>query len=89
MWNLLVFAAIGLLMGAAARLMYPGRRIAHILGSMFIGIIGGVAGGMLSWIVWVDVEGEFQTGNLAFSALGAMAVIAIWAGVSYQRRLRA
>ncbi len=89
MWNLLVFAAIGLLFGAAARLMYPGRRITHILGSMLIGIIGAVLGGMMSWIWWPDVEGEFHTGNLSFAALGAMALIAIWAGVSYQRRLRA
>jgi len=28
MWDLLVFAAIGLLTGAAARLLYPGRRAA-------------------------------------------------------------
>ena len=36
MWNLCVFAVIGLLTGAAARLMYPGRQITHILGSMLI-----------------------------------------------------
>ena len=45
MWNLLVFAVIGLLTGAAARLLYPGRRSTHILGTMLIGIIGAVAGG--------------------------------------------
>jgi hypothetical protein len=32
MWNLPVFAVIGLLTGAAARLLYPGRRSTHILG---------------------------------------------------------
>ena len=39
MWNLLVFAALGLLTGAAARLLYPDRRTTHILGSMLIGVV--------------------------------------------------
>ncbi len=87
MWNLLVFAVIGLLTGAAARLLYPGRQSTHILGTMLIGIIGAVVAGMISWIWWPTVEGEFHTGNLIFSALGAITVIATWAGVAYTRSL--
>jgi len=37
MGNLLVFAVIGLLAGAAARRLYPGRRFTHILGTMLNG----------------------------------------------------
>jgi len=88
MWNLVVFAVVGLLTGAAARLLYPGRRVTHILGTMLIGIIGGVAGGMISWLGWPAEDGEFYTGNLILSVIGAMTVIALWAGVAYQRRLR-
>jgi uncharacterized membrane protein YeaQ/YmgE (transglycosylase-associated protein family) len=88
MWNLLVFAVIGLLMGAAARLLYPGRRFTHILGTMLIGMIGAAIGGMISWIWWPAVDGEFHTGNLILSVLGAMIVIVLWAGVSYKRRLQ-
>ena len=87
MWNLLVFAVIGLLTGAAARLLYPGRRSTHILGTMLIGIIGAVVGGMISWSWWPAVDGEFHTGNLILSVLGAMIVIALWAGVAYKRSL--
>lgn len=88
MWNLLVFAVIGLLAGAAARLLYPDRRSMHILGTMLIGMIGAVAGGMISWIWWPAVDGEFHTGNLVFPVVGAMTVIALWAGVAYKRSLR-
>lgn len=88
MWNLLVFAVIGLLTGAAARLLYPGRRSTHILGTMFVGVIGAVVGGMISWGWWPAVGGEFQTGNLILSVLGALTAIALWAGVAYKRRLR-
>lgn len=88
MWNLLVFAVIGLLTGAAARLLYPGRRSMHILGTMIIGVIGAVGGGMISWSWWPDVDGEFHTGNLMMSFVGAMTMIVLWAFVSYKRSLR-
>jgi len=35
--NLIVFTLIGLLIGAAARIFYPGRRPMHILGTMALG----------------------------------------------------
>jgi uncharacterized membrane protein YeaQ/YmgE (transglycosylase-associated protein family) len=63
MWNLLVFAVIGLFAGAAARLLYPGRRPVHILGTLVVGIVGALAGGMTSWSVWPNVDGEFTSGN--------------------------
>jgi uncharacterized membrane protein YeaQ/YmgE (transglycosylase-associated protein family) len=88
MSNLIVFAVIGLFAGAAARLLYPGRRSTHVLGTMLIGMIGAVVGGMISWSMWPDVDAEFHTGNLAFSVLGAVMVIMLWAGVAYKRSLR-
>jgi len=87
MWNLLVFVVIGLLTGAAARLLYPGRRVTNILGTMLIGMTGAVLGGMISWIWWPAVDGEFHTGNLILSVLGAAMVIVLWAGVAYKRSL--
>jgi uncharacterized membrane protein YeaQ/YmgE (transglycosylase-associated protein family) len=87
MWNLIVFAAIGLIVGAAARLAYPNRQGTHIFGTMLLGAVGALAGGMLSWIYWPDVDGQFQTGNLVMSAIGAVVAIQIWAAVSYARRI--
>lgn len=88
MENMVVFAAIGLLTGAAARLLYPGRRSLHILGTLLIGISGAMVGGMISWSWWPAVDGAFHTGNLGLSVLGAMVAIVLWAGVAYQRSLR-
>lgn len=88
MENLLVFAVIGLLTGAAARLLYPGRQLSHILGTMFLGTIGAVAGGLISWHWWPAEEGGFQTGNLMLSVLGSMLVIVLGAGLAYKRNLR-
>ncbi len=55
---------------------------------MLIGIIGAVVGGMISWSWWPAVDGEYQTGNLILSALGAVIVIVVWAGFVYKRSLR-
>ena len=88
MWNLLVYAVIGLFAGAAARLLYPGRQPVQIVGTMVIGMVGALAGGMASWSVWPNVDHQFASGNLILSVVGAMTFIALWAGVAYQRSLR-
>jgi uncharacterized membrane protein YeaQ/YmgE (transglycosylase-associated protein family) len=87
MWNLLVFALIGLLAGAGARLLYPGRQPLQILGTIALGILGGLGGGMLSWMNWPDVDGQFQLGNLVASLLGAMLVIVLGVSITYARSL--
>jgi uncharacterized membrane protein YeaQ/YmgE (transglycosylase-associated protein family) len=85
MLNLVVFAVIGLLAGASARMLYPRRQPSHILGTMAMGVIGGVLGGVISWANWPEVENQFQAGNLIVSVLGALAVITIGASISYVR----
>ncbi|HYV35966.1 MAG TPA: GlsB/YeaQ/YmgE family stress response membrane protein [Gemmataceae bacterium] len=88
MWTFIVFAVIGLLTGAAARLLYPGRRVTAIAGTMLLGMLGAVVGGMISWLWWPSAGDEFQIGNLIVSVLGAMLVVVVGAVVGYSRSLR-
>jgi uncharacterized membrane protein YeaQ/YmgE (transglycosylase-associated protein family) len=85
MWNLLVFALIGLLAGTAARMFYPGRQPTRIMGTLVLGMAGALAGGMISWLYWPKVDGQFQSGNLVLSILGAMIAIVVWAGAAFAR----
>jgi uncharacterized membrane protein YeaQ/YmgE (transglycosylase-associated protein family) len=85
--TLLVFALIGLLAGAAARVLYPRRQPTHILATMLLGAAGGLAGGMFSWLYWQPGEGLFHPGNVLLALLGAGVVIAFAAGVGLARRL--
>ena len=85
MWNLLVFALIGMLTGSAARMLYPGREPMRILGTLALGTAGALAGGMISWSYWPAAEDQFHSGNLLLSALGAVIVIVFSAGVAYAR----
>jgi len=87
MLNLFVFAVIGLLVGSAARLFYPGRQPLHIMGTLLLGMTGALVGGMFSWNYWPASENQFDAGNLLLSTLGAMALIVAWAGFAYKRNL--
>jgi uncharacterized membrane protein YeaQ/YmgE (transglycosylase-associated protein family) len=85
MRNLVVFAVIGLLAGAAARMLFPGRQPMRILSTLALGAIGGLIGGMISWSGWPEVDNQFQAGNLIVSILGAFAAILAWQILSYAR----
>ncbi len=87
MSDLLVFAAIGLLAGAAARLWYPGRQLTRVAGTMLVGMVGSVPAGMITWGVWPAADGELYPAALLTSLLGAVVVLAVWACVAYGRRI--
>jgi uncharacterized membrane protein YeaQ/YmgE (transglycosylase-associated protein family) len=87
MWNLVIFALIGLFAGGAARLFYPGRQPMKILGTMVLGMIGSLLGGLLSWSFWPEVDGEFSSGALLMSVIGAVFGLVVWASVAYARRI--
>jgi uncharacterized membrane protein YeaQ/YmgE (transglycosylase-associated protein family) len=87
MGNLVIFAVIGLLVGAASRLLYPGRQPLQIVGTLLLGMLGALGGGVISWSVWPQEDGHFQSGNIAVSMIGAAVVLAFGAVVTYGRRL--
>jgi uncharacterized membrane protein YeaQ/YmgE (transglycosylase-associated protein family) len=87
MWNLPVFAVLGFLVGAAARLFYTSRQSMHLLSTLGLGVIGALAGGMFSWLYWPSVDGQFQLGNLLMPALTAAIIIVIGAFVAHKRNL--
>jgi uncharacterized membrane protein YeaQ/YmgE (transglycosylase-associated protein family) len=87
MSDLLVFAMIGLLTGAAARLWYPGREPMQVFGTMLVGMAGAVLAGLFSWAVWPAVDGQLEPAALLTSFIGAVVVLVGWACVAYGRRV--
>lgn len=85
MENCLVFAVIGLLTGTAARLFYPGRQPMKILGTMVLGMVGSLLGGLLARAFWLEVNGQFESAALVMSFLGAVLVLVLWPSVAYAR----
>jgi uncharacterized membrane protein YeaQ/YmgE (transglycosylase-associated protein family) len=89
MWDLVVFGVIGLLVGAAARVVYPGRETTKVLGTMVLGLIGSLIGGLISRATWPSVGEQLHFGALLTSLIGAVLALAAWAVVGFLRRSKA
>lgn len=60
--NILAWIVLGLIAGALAKAIYPGRQGGSILGTMLLGIIGAFLGGTLYSFL--------TTGSLALTSVG-------------------
>ena len=80
MMSFIWWLIIGLIAGAIARLIMPGRDAMSWLATMLLGIVGSILGGLISWAIWgVDEAGRgFRPAGLLLSILGAIVVLWIW-----------
>ena len=71
---------IGLIAGALARLIMPGRDPMGIFMTIVLGIVGSILGGLVSWAIWgTDTpEGGFRPAGLLLSIIGAILVLWIY-----------
>ena len=86
-WNLVVFALIGAFAGGAARVFYASRQPMKILGTVVLGMVGALLGGLLSWTIWPAVADDIHTGALVLSWFGGLLALAIWPIVAYARSM--
>jgi uncharacterized membrane protein YeaQ/YmgE (transglycosylase-associated protein family) len=69
---------IGLIAGALARLIMPGRDPMGIVMTIILGIVGSILGGLVSWAIWGTETGRIQPAGLVLSILGAIIVLWIY-----------
>ncbi|MEG9227211.1 GlsB/YeaQ/YmgE family stress response membrane protein [Aeromicrobium sp. Sec7.5] len=72
---------VGLIAGAVARLLVPGRQNLSIPATIVVGIIGSFVGGLLGSLLF-DAEASLQTSGIIGSIIGAIIVLLIWIKVS-------
>ena len=68
---------IGLIAGALARLVVPGKQEISIPMTILIGIIGSFVGGFLGYLIHHN-SGAFQPSGIIGSFIGAVIVLLIW-----------
>jgi len=68
---------IGLIAGALARLIMPGKDPMGVLATIVLGIVGSIIGGLIAGLIWRGDNG-FHPGGLFLSLLGAILVLWIW-----------
>ena len=78
MMSFIWWLIIGLIAGALARLLMPGKDPMGIIMTMILGIVGSIVGGLVSWAIWGSNNGRFQPAGILLSILGAILVLWIW-----------
>jgi len=81
---------IGLIAGAVARLLVPGKQNLSIGMTIVLGIVGSFVGGFLGYLIFgADPSGGFfQPAGIIGSIIGAIIVLLIWISVSGRRTAR-
>jgi uncharacterized membrane protein YeaQ/YmgE (transglycosylase-associated protein family) len=69
---------IGLIAGALARLIMPGRDPMGIIATILLGIVGSILGGLVSWAIWPSERTGVPRAGLILSIVGAIVVLWIW-----------
>lgn len=80
--EILVYLVVGLVVGAVARLLMPGRDPIGLLATIALGVIGAVVGGYL----WAAVFGDTPGVNWIGSVLVAMGLLWLYRKMTYDRK---
>lgn len=82
---LLSWMCFGLVAGAIARLLVPGRQPLGCLGTMLLGVVGSFAGGFLNYLL--RGGDPLQPSGMLLSILGAILVLAVTLSLLHPREL--
>ena len=84
---IIVLLLFGLVAGALARLLVPGRDPMGIGGTILLGIVGSFVGGFIGFLLFgsdID-EGALQPSGLIGSVIGAVIALLIWRRIQSRR----
>jgi uncharacterized membrane protein YeaQ/YmgE (transglycosylase-associated protein family) len=83
--SVLLFLVFGLVVGALARLIVPGKEPGGWVISMILGVVGSFLGGFLGRMLHMYREGE--PAGFVMSLLGAIIVVAAYQAIARRRSL--
>jgi uncharacterized membrane protein YeaQ/YmgE (transglycosylase-associated protein family) len=79
LFHIIVWIVVGLIAGALARLIMPGRDPMGILMTIVLGIIGSFVGGFIANLIFhFGNRDTLHAGGLIMSVVGAIIVLWVW-----------
>ena len=86
MGTIIAYIVIGLLGGAIAKAIMPGKQGGGWLATAVLGIAGALVGGFLGGLIFnVSYASIFSFSGLITSIIGALIVLAVWGFVAKRR----
>ncbi|REK11933.1 MAG: GlsB/YeaQ/YmgE family stress response membrane protein [Planctomycetota bacterium] len=76
--SLIGWAVFGLIVGALAKLIWPGRQPGGCLTTILLGVAGSLVGGMITYALTGGPEREFHPARWVMSIIGAIVVLWIY-----------
>jgi uncharacterized membrane protein YeaQ/YmgE (transglycosylase-associated protein family) len=80
--NLIAWIVLGIIAGAIAKAIYPGRQGGGILSTMVLGVIGAIIGGSIVTLLQTGTiqltAASFSVPGLVVAVFGAMIAIFLW-----------
>jgi uncharacterized membrane protein YeaQ/YmgE (transglycosylase-associated protein family) len=68
---------IGLIVGALARFILPGKDTMSWIATLLLGVAGSILGGLVSWAIWGTDETGFRPAGFVFSLIGAIVLLLV------------
>lgn len=87
---IIVMLIVGLIAGAIARLLVPGKDPMGIGGTILLGIVGSFIGGFLGYVLFGDDknDGFFQPSGLLGSIIGGVIALLIYRAITRRSHSR-
>ncbi|MGD9720593.1 MAG: GlsB/YeaQ/YmgE family stress response membrane protein [Pirellulales bacterium] len=73
--SIISWAIFGLIVGALARLLWPGRGPAGCLSTIVLGVAGSVVGGAVTRLIMGPADSPIEPAGLIMSVVGAIVVL--------------
>lgn len=87
--GIISWIVLGLIAGALAKLIMPGRQGGGIIVTIILGIIGAILGGFLGSLVGIgSLESVFDIGTIITAVVGALIVLFIYGAVTGRKGAR-
>jgi uncharacterized membrane protein YeaQ/YmgE (transglycosylase-associated protein family) len=86
MFDIIGFIVWGLIIGALARLIKPGRQNLSIAATLGLGLVGSVIGGLLASLIGTGSIFELDFLGVVFALIAAVLLIGVAEGITSGRK---
>lgn len=81
-WDILGLIVVGLIIGALARLIKPGKQRMSILATMLLGVVGALIGGFIASLIGTGDIFELNVLGFILAVVAAVLLVGVAEGLS-------